>query len=376
MDVYALGCLIIELFLDGENFMSFENALKYRRNRALFQAEVLSRIANPHLRAILDRMTSVEPQLRPSASSLLEAPIFPRVFIDFRVYLGTLLPLSPDAAVAAIVADWPLLTDAYPRWACASPHATRDHAQRYQHCPLFASNKPSSAHAALQLDSVAVARRDAPLPAQPHLPFYDLPSAARDAAALLGPDPRDAVSAELLHGLSMDQLLAETEALIDRLDPSKSNLQHDAQDNSHNDASNFPFTLHASSSDQHSSATAVREIDWQLDRSPGPDMTSSDLLKILITGRAPDLQLSLRKHLELKFCAENFDFLLAIFDYQQAPTHQRLRLGRKLYYQYLDSSAPHQVFVGSDIGFSLNDIKAVLDDPRAPKTLFLSLIHI
>jgi len=108
MDIFSLGCVLAELFLDGQTLMDLPQLLLYRSNQLNLSAK-LSTIRHPAVRELLDSMLCREPAMRRTAVYYLREwckRVLPRSFC------GCLFPLSiillnpiyqqPDMRIALI----------------------------------------------------------------------------------------------------------------------------------------------------------------------------------------------------------------------------------------------------------------------------------
>lgn len=83
MDLFSLGCVIAELYLDGDPTFTLSDLFKYRKGE--FEPN-LSAITNKEVRDIVSKLLSLDPKSRPSAHSILEdlrGTVFPEHFYDF-----------------------------------------------------------------------------------------------------------------------------------------------------------------------------------------------------------------------------------------------------------------------------------------------------
>lgn len=83
MDLFSLGCVIGELYLDGEPLFTLSQLLKYMRNE--YKPD-LSAIENEKIREIIQLLISLDPNERPSVSKILHdyrGSLFPDLFYDF-----------------------------------------------------------------------------------------------------------------------------------------------------------------------------------------------------------------------------------------------------------------------------------------------------
>lgn len=82
MDLFSLGCVIAELYMDGEPTFSLLDLYRYKRG----DWEPLLPIPDPHIRKMVRQLLSVNPDSRPLALALLEENrdvCFPLYFYDF-----------------------------------------------------------------------------------------------------------------------------------------------------------------------------------------------------------------------------------------------------------------------------------------------------
>lgn len=83
MDLFSLGCVIAELYLDGEPLFTLSQLLKYMRNE--YKPD-LSTIDNQLIREIIQLLINIDPNERPSVSKILNdyrGILFPDLFYDF-----------------------------------------------------------------------------------------------------------------------------------------------------------------------------------------------------------------------------------------------------------------------------------------------------
>lgn len=82
MDLFSLGCVIAELYMDGEPTFSLLDLYRYKRG----DMDPALPIADPNIRKMVRRLLSVDPDTRPQALELLEEyrdVCFPLYFYDF-----------------------------------------------------------------------------------------------------------------------------------------------------------------------------------------------------------------------------------------------------------------------------------------------------
>lgn len=83
MDIFSLGCVIAELFLEGAHIFSLAQLFKYRRGE---YTPVLSGIENEFVREMVSTMISLDPDNRLSAAEHLQKwrhKLFPNYFYNF-----------------------------------------------------------------------------------------------------------------------------------------------------------------------------------------------------------------------------------------------------------------------------------------------------
>ncbi|RKO92149.1 hypothetical protein BDK51DRAFT_20317 [Blyttiomyces helicus] len=85
MDIFALGCTIAELFLEGTPLFSFSQLLRYRSGEYDPSAE-LAKIEDPHIKMMIKDMIQIDPAKRLSAEQYLangQGTAFPEYFYTF-----------------------------------------------------------------------------------------------------------------------------------------------------------------------------------------------------------------------------------------------------------------------------------------------------
>ncbi|ORY46243.1 ARM repeat-containing protein, partial [Neocallimastix californiae] len=97
MDIFSLGCVIAELFLEGSSIFTFSQLLRYRNNKYDPSAE-LEKIQDIHIRSLIKDMIQLDPEDRKSADYYLEhwkGKAFPNYFYDFlHQYISSFTDLS------------------------------------------------------------------------------------------------------------------------------------------------------------------------------------------------------------------------------------------------------------------------------------------
>ncbi|KAK9768736.1 Serine/threonine-protein kinase, variant 2 [Basidiobolus ranarum] len=94
MDVFALGCVIAELFLEGSPIFSFSQLLSYKRSE-YDPLPKLEQVEDPHIRSLIKHMIQRDPTQRFTAERYLaewRGKAFPQYFYSFlHQYLETVL---------------------------------------------------------------------------------------------------------------------------------------------------------------------------------------------------------------------------------------------------------------------------------------------
>lgn len=107
MDIFSAGCVIAEIFLEGEPLFDLSQLLNYREN-AYSPVDVVVKIADPDIRELVMHMIQLDPCKRLSASGYLEqwgshtfSPYFPFLY---RTCANLLSPehANPDRKIAHI----------------------------------------------------------------------------------------------------------------------------------------------------------------------------------------------------------------------------------------------------------------------------------
>ncbi|CAN6598885.1 serine/threonine-protein kinase Vps15p [Trichomonascus vanleenenianus] len=104
MDVFSLGCVIAELYLEGTPIFTLAQTFKYRKEE---YTPPLDDIDDPAIRSLVASMTELEPSRRLTASEYLEQwkdRAFPRYFYTFlhRYIYETMKPRDPNGSDEAI----------------------------------------------------------------------------------------------------------------------------------------------------------------------------------------------------------------------------------------------------------------------------------
>ncbi|KIJ34241.1 hypothetical protein M422DRAFT_263736 [Sphaerobolus stellatus SS14] len=97
MEVFSLGSVIAELFLEGAAMITLSQLFKYRSGELSIEAH-LAAIDDAEIRALILRMVSLEPTERPTFDTLLHeyrGNVFPEHFYSFlHDYIGSMNELS------------------------------------------------------------------------------------------------------------------------------------------------------------------------------------------------------------------------------------------------------------------------------------------
>ena len=111
-DIFSLGCVIAELFLDGRTFLDLGQLLNLRSSPSSSSHPALSNI-DPDIRELICHMISPDPNQRWSARDYLDkwpSPIFPNYFSTLiQPLFGSLSSMDTDARLAAVQSTFPIL---------------------------------------------------------------------------------------------------------------------------------------------------------------------------------------------------------------------------------------------------------------------------
>ncbi|KAK9266612.1 hypothetical protein L1049_003563 [Liquidambar formosana] len=103
MDIFAVGCVIAELFLEGQPLFELSQLLAYRRGQ-YDPSQSLDKIPDSGVRKMILHMIQLDPESRLSAESYLQsyaAIVFPSYFSPFlHNFYSCLNPLDSDTRVA------------------------------------------------------------------------------------------------------------------------------------------------------------------------------------------------------------------------------------------------------------------------------------
>ncbi|CAL9043768.1 unnamed protein product [Musa banksii] len=104
MDIFSLGCVIAELFLEGQPLFELSQLLSYRRGQ-YDPSQYLEKIQEDGIRKMILHMIQLDPNARLTCESYLQnyaSSIFPNYFAPFlHKFFSCLVPLDSDTRVAA-----------------------------------------------------------------------------------------------------------------------------------------------------------------------------------------------------------------------------------------------------------------------------------
>jgi phosphoinositide-3-kinase, regulatory subunit 4 len=278
MDVFALGCVLGELFMDGRSAMTLEHALQYRSGQ-FDLAKRFARIGDEAIEAMLCAMTDVDPARRPSAGSLRRnMDVFPAYFGELRLYVDELMALSSDRLVQRVIDDLPLILAIYCGIGPSPASFNRDSldpVERIDRCPLLSRNAakaapssaapPSSSHAAMLPESL---RQETAAPTMAPPPSISIDAPPGDSLRV---KPMDVIERHLRLGTRHCDQCDEDElsAVIARLsDASPANGVSDDNDGHDADA--------LFSTERSASMGSLHSIDEVADESGSQRRSSAD----------------------------------------------------------------------------------------------------
>jgi phosphoinositide-3-kinase regulatory subunit 4 len=91
MDIFSAGCIIAQLFLDGENLFDFSQLLSYRAKDSEHLNSCLSRISSKEAREMIYEMLKLDPQQRPSTCQQIIDKYTPSVFPPYFEWLHQMM---------------------------------------------------------------------------------------------------------------------------------------------------------------------------------------------------------------------------------------------------------------------------------------------
>ncbi|KAD4180234.1 hypothetical protein E3N88_28825 [Mikania micrantha] len=110
MDIFSVGCVIAELFLEGQPLFELSQLLAYRRGQ-FDPSQHLEKIPDSGIRKMVLHMLQLDPDSRCSAESYLQTyagVVFPCYFSPFLHNLySNLNPINPDSRVAMLQLSFP-----------------------------------------------------------------------------------------------------------------------------------------------------------------------------------------------------------------------------------------------------------------------------
>jgi len=150
MDVFSLGCVLAELFSDGQPLFDLSQLLQYRRGE-LDPATALESLPDA-LRDLILHMIQLDPRRRLGAAEYLDRwgpRLFPRYFAArLHAVFDSMLDLNPDERVAALEADFDSLrqelTGKQPQTALPEADASVSRNTGQQGTPISADVSPNA----------------------------------------------------------------------------------------------------------------------------------------------------------------------------------------------------------------------------------------
>lgn len=85
MDIFSLGCILAELFLDGYPIFTLSSLVEYIKHE-YNPIQILDSIDDPDVIKMIASMITLSPEKRPSAKQLLESKIFPDYFQELKLF--------------------------------------------------------------------------------------------------------------------------------------------------------------------------------------------------------------------------------------------------------------------------------------------------
>ena len=115
-DIFALGCTLAELFMDGKALFDLSVALQYRRGEYDPREALEAGVKDPLAREMITSMVSLDPSARLSARAYLEkyerSSLFPSYFALVHEFSAKFLNLDANGKIDAVAAESDQLLDA------------------------------------------------------------------------------------------------------------------------------------------------------------------------------------------------------------------------------------------------------------------------
>ncbi|CDS39711.1 phosphoinositide 3 kinase regulatory subunit 4 [Echinococcus multilocularis] len=132
MDLFSVGCVLLEMFTDGSVAFTLSDLLAYRRHQNTRIMKLLASVLDPAARSLITELLSLHPEARGSAAHHLSTHrggLFPEFFFThLHPFMQSFLEpstASPDARLRRIRANLPnlisnLLNEPSPAWSAGS----------------------------------------------------------------------------------------------------------------------------------------------------------------------------------------------------------------------------------------------------------------
>eukprot|EP00002_Diphylleia_rotans_P021597 TRINITY_DN4200_c0_g1_i1.p1 TRINITY_DN4200_c0_g1~~TRINITY_DN4200_c0_g1_i1.p1 ORF type:complete len:1490 (+),score=267.46 TRINITY_DN4200_c0_g1_i1:48-4517(+) len=107
MDIFSMGCVIAELFMDGQPVFELSQLLSYRKSEYDVKS-VLTRIQDDGIRELVTSMLSLDPKNRKTARDYIYENMdscFPSHFPSVHEYIAGMMHISPDGRIRSIEKD-------------------------------------------------------------------------------------------------------------------------------------------------------------------------------------------------------------------------------------------------------------------------------
>jgi phosphoinositide-3-kinase regulatory subunit 4 len=108
-DIFALGCTLAELYMDGKSLFDLSDALSYRRGEHDPAETLKSRVKNEQARAMISSMVAIDPSQRRSAHEYLveyeDSSLFPSYFTLLHAFSVKFLNLEANGRLAAVESE-------------------------------------------------------------------------------------------------------------------------------------------------------------------------------------------------------------------------------------------------------------------------------